>query len=326
MGGYGSGRWNYHNKASTADESKRLTLKAYRGALRSIERGERGMAMFNPSWSIGDKPAGSVTLIFTGGPGSVEARLEYTQTERGDKKTDYSYRVGLTTTRTPWDSLRYWWTCPNCGGRCGTLYLPPGAHRFACRKCHDLTYTSSQESHKYEHFMGGMLIGTGLDMPPAVFEAMLQWEKDPTKKPTARLRHYLEKNRARTEAILQAERERRQAEILAMLQAEDARWEAELAAKYARYLTPAELCDRAGLTAAELESLAAARLLVSDHEGKYRPKLEGWAVKLAYLLHAGWDIEAIRRWSCGRWIRSNSRSFPPDPIEWGVKSHEKKSH
>lgn len=316
MGGYGSGRWNYHNKASTADESKRLTLKAYRGALRSIERGERARAVFSPSWSIGDRPAGSVTLIFTSGPGNVEARLEYTQTERGGEKTDYNYRVELTTTRTPWGSLRYWWTCPNCGGRCGTLYLPPGAHRFACRKCHDLTYTSSQESHKYEHFMGGMLIGTGLDMPPAVFEEMLQWEKDTTKKPPARLRHYLIKNRARTEEKLRELQERRHAEFLAMVQADEARWQAELAAKYARYLTPAELCDRAGLTTAELEILAEARLLVSDHEGKYRPKLEGWAVKLSYLFHAGWDVETIKRWAADRWKRKNPRAWPPDKAQF----------
>lgn len=312
MGGYGSGRWGYHVKKDTTDISCRLTLKAYRGALRSIERGERGMVMFNPSWSVGDRPAGSVTLIFTGGPGSVEARLEYTNTNRSGEKTEYNYRVGLTTTRTPWGSLRYWWTCPNCGGRCGTLYLPPSARRFACRKCHDLTYTSSQESHKYEHFMGGMLLGTGLDMPPAVFDAMLKWEADPTKKPPVRVRHYLEKNRARTEAKLREIQERRHAEFLAMVQAEEARQAAELAAKYARYLTPADLCDRAGLTAAELESLAAARLLVSDHEGNYRPKLAGWAVKLAYLLHTGWDVETIKRWAADRWKSKNPRAWPPD--------------
>ena len=30
------------------------------------------------------------------------------------------------------------------------LYLPPGERRFGCRRCHSLTYKSSQESHRYD--------------------------------------------------------------------------------------------------------------------------------------------------------------------------------
>ena len=45
---------------------------------------------------------------------------------------------------------RRWFRCPGLGGevpcyrRVGFLYLPPNQHRFACRKCHDLTYESVQ--------------------------------------------------------------------------------------------------------------------------------------------------------------------------------------
>jgi hypothetical protein len=31
----------------------------------------------------------------------------------------------------------------------GKLYLPPGGSYYGCRHCHRLTYTSSQESGKY---------------------------------------------------------------------------------------------------------------------------------------------------------------------------------
>jgi hypothetical protein len=41
---------------------------------------------------------------------------------------------------------RMWMLCPECGRRCGKLYLPPEASWFGCRDCHDLTYRSSQES------------------------------------------------------------------------------------------------------------------------------------------------------------------------------------
>ena len=30
------------------------------------------------------------------------------------------------------------------------LYLPPEEHCFGCRRCHDLTYESSQTNHKYD--------------------------------------------------------------------------------------------------------------------------------------------------------------------------------
>lgn len=47
---------------------------------------------------------------------------------------------------------RWHFRCPSCNRRVNILYLPPGCIRFACRKCHDLTYTSCQEAHKYDRF------------------------------------------------------------------------------------------------------------------------------------------------------------------------------
>ena len=32
----------------------------------------------------------------------------------------------------------------------GKLYLPPGGRYYGCRHCHELTYTSCQESRKYD--------------------------------------------------------------------------------------------------------------------------------------------------------------------------------
>jgi len=74
-------------------------------------------------------------------------RLRYT---RGDESLDY--RVRVTTTRTAWGALRWWFACPlrGCGRRAGKLYLPPGRRHFGCRRCHDLTYKSCQESHKFD--------------------------------------------------------------------------------------------------------------------------------------------------------------------------------
>jgi hypothetical protein len=60
-------------------------------------------------------------------------------------------------------------------------------------------------------------------------------------------------------------------------------------------LTATELCERSGLTQDDLAALESARLLLPDRpSGKYRPKLAGWAGKLAYLLRVGWGIPEIK--------------------------------
>jgi hypothetical protein len=40
---------------------------------------------------------------------------------------------------------RTWLFCPSCGKQTFKLYLPPQCRLFACRACHNLTYTSVQK-------------------------------------------------------------------------------------------------------------------------------------------------------------------------------------
>ena len=65
------------------------------------------------------------------------ARFYYTITDRNSgEKTDYNYKVGLTTTPCNLGGIRYWFICPLnlngvfCGQRLGVLYLPPGGKYF----------------------------------------------------------------------------------------------------------------------------------------------------------------------------------------------------
>lgn len=80
-------------------------------------------------------------------------RLSYTKTRTGEQ---VDYRITLTTTRAPWGAVRWWFVCPlvtngrPCGRRAGKLYLPPGARYYGCRHCYRLTYTSCNESRKYD--------------------------------------------------------------------------------------------------------------------------------------------------------------------------------
>jgi hypothetical protein len=64
------------------------------------------------------------------------------------------YRIDLTATRPHLGGLRWWFVCPQvvgglaCRRRAAKLYL--GGLYFGCRACYDLTYTSCQESRKYD--------------------------------------------------------------------------------------------------------------------------------------------------------------------------------
>lgn len=68
------------------------------------------------------------------------------------------YTAGLTSTKTPWESLRWWFICrqpsggDGCERRVGKLYLPPGERYFACRHCHDLTYFRCNHPRKPDIF------------------------------------------------------------------------------------------------------------------------------------------------------------------------------
>jgi hypothetical protein len=39
---------------------------------------------------------------------------------------------------------RWWWLCPDCKRRCGTLYCIPSSKLSSCRKCGRVTYTEQQ--------------------------------------------------------------------------------------------------------------------------------------------------------------------------------------
>ncbi len=77
--------------------------------------------------------------------------LDYKLTQDYERLT---YRVELASTAPYFGGLRWWFLCPliidgrPCGRRVGKLYLC-GRH-FGCRHCHKLTYTSCQESRRFE--------------------------------------------------------------------------------------------------------------------------------------------------------------------------------
>ena len=92
------------------------------------------------------KKTDSIGINVSTTDGNNYARFHYTTTIRhSGEKIDYDYKVGLTTTPCYFGGVRYWFLCPSCSKRVGTLYLAPGGGCFKCRHCNNLTYESRNE-------------------------------------------------------------------------------------------------------------------------------------------------------------------------------------
>ncbi len=94
-----------------------------------------------------------------------------------NKEKEVNCPVTLTTTTQPKGGRRYWFQCPlqGCGRLSGKLYLPNGALYFGCRRCYNLTYESSNESHKYDSLFRHIAIERGVPMREAKKILIEEW-------------------------------------------------------------------------------------------------------------------------------------------------------
>jgi hypothetical protein len=80
------------------------------------------------------------------------------------REDELDYKARLVWTPCNFGGRRWWFVCPlvvngrACNRRVGVLYLGGGKY-FGCRPCHDLTYESSRESHKFDR----MFLRMGID-------------------------------------------------------------------------------------------------------------------------------------------------------------------
>jgi hypothetical protein len=58
--------------------------------------------------------------------------------------------VGLTTSITGGGGVRFWFLCPSCGKRVGTLFQKPNSNAVSCRKCNGLYYRKERYSKMIE--------------------------------------------------------------------------------------------------------------------------------------------------------------------------------
>jgi hypothetical protein len=194
VGGYGSGRWSGYTKKETVEDCLvlvagklacdgllRAGVRTLGGTLRwtNTQTGEEVSSIgYELDTVTGGRGSDPRENLQRGGsahePGDWTLRLHYRQSRTGEV---LDYPIALETTRPNFGGLRWWFTCPRskggttCGRRAAKLYLPPGGRSFGCRTCYALTYTSAQESRKWDSLARFMAKDSGL--PLSAFRSFL---------------------------------------------------------------------------------------------------------------------------------------------------------
>lgn len=142
-----------HISRLTTDQCKSISVKFFKRNLYFF-RGGMGSA----SWTnlLNSRNSDSIWFSVSMHADDECIRFVYVRRDRFTKeKVDLDYMVRLTPTLCYFGGRRWWFRCPMkkgdqvCNRRVGVLYLGGGDY-FGCRHCYNLTYESSQNSHRFD--------------------------------------------------------------------------------------------------------------------------------------------------------------------------------
>jgi len=142
MGGYYSGRWHWYTRKTTVEECHKISIADFNKGFLNLRYEETGIVF--ESETDGAKYARVLARAV------IDKLLEKQGIEPAPRPNQTGQQFRLTHTACNYGGWRYWLICPRCLRRCGKVYKPAYGGRYACRKCHDLSYTSAQEAHKYD--------------------------------------------------------------------------------------------------------------------------------------------------------------------------------
>lgn len=140
MGGRGSGVKTC--KKTTVEECLTLTMKRLVGA-GEWQDGQTGTI----TWTWRGGGSARIGFRFDLYDGCQRVWLSYVVTDAADEKRSYNYPVSLASDPCRFGGRQWYFRCPGeaCGRRVRQLHKPGDGPIFACRNCHNLTYTSVQE-------------------------------------------------------------------------------------------------------------------------------------------------------------------------------------
>jgi hypothetical protein len=145
MGGYGSGRPGW--RPVVEDGLKLDSYKLQRDGLVSTRAGGRVLGSLVWSSTMTGEQVASISYTVDYAANSLTLHYTATVHEETQKVNDL---IWLNVQRTNFGGSRFLFVCPRCTRRAAKLYLPCGAVYFRCRRCYNLTYQSSNESHRFD--------------------------------------------------------------------------------------------------------------------------------------------------------------------------------
>jgi len=166
MGGLGSGRYGWRPVVENG-----LKLDSYRlQRQRLLNIHGCGLSIGSIEWTYTSSGEHVASIGYSVNYDSQTMELNYTKTIDGEKHP-VNDTVWLIKQKTNFDGFRFLFKCPRCYTRVAKLYLPNGALYFRCRRCYNLTYQSSNNSHEYDHIF--RLLASELGTPVSVVKDIL---------------------------------------------------------------------------------------------------------------------------------------------------------
>jgi hypothetical protein len=167
MGGVFSGRWEGHEKQRTVEQTLVLSVTAFKDAIERVSQTGRALSICVDGPQLRPEH-GLLAAVVVPRAASPAVQICRVTTVQGGNPIVRCNDLSVTCTTPNFGGRRWWWQCPGrtgdlqCKRRVQKLYLPTSfvgqtGGVFACRHCHDLTYTSCQESHQGERMLASVL-------------------------------------------------------------------------------------------------------------------------------------------------------------------------
>jgi len=166
MGGPGSGWPIWKVRRATTESSLALDVRRLsRDHARFAQASQSVLTWRDPDTQ---EPVASIAVRVTNTLGCAPKMALRYATDRVEDANGVASIVELDKTLPHFGGVRYWFICPSCKRRVAKLYVPFRHDRFLCRRCHDLTYQSSQDSHRFDKLFFGIAGDQGNDVRRAV--------------------------------------------------------------------------------------------------------------------------------------------------------------
>ncbi len=134
MGGYGSGRQCSWGGKTTTESQHRIDIR-WLNKQRYLHPGTAGTL----SWTCRGEESGSIGFRVE----TDRLVLNYRNRQNGGEWENIEDEIFFTWTRCNYGGNRQWFLCPGCNRRVAVVH---GGKYYRCRHCHNLTYSSQQES------------------------------------------------------------------------------------------------------------------------------------------------------------------------------------